>query len=150
MLNKLEALYREHLLDYTRVAAAIAGDEDCGREVVQEAFAKAMRKRRRFRGEGQLEAWVLRIVVNQARDSRRRRSRKIELHLPVEARADDLGLPLELLTDRQREVLFLHYYADLDYAAIAQALGIQPGTVGATLTAARQTLRAALTKEVTR
>jgi hypothetical protein len=34
-------------------------------------------------------------------------------------RAEDLGLPLELLTERQREVLFLHYYADLDYTTIA-------------------------------
>ena len=54
------------------------------------------------------------------------------------------ALPLELLTERQREIVFLHYYADLDYAAIAEALAISPGTVGATLTAARQTLRGAL------
>jgi DNA-directed RNA polymerase specialized sigma24 family protein len=47
-------------------------------------------------------------------------------------------------------VLFLHYYAELDYSAIAHALGISPGTVGATLSAARQTLRDALTKEVSR
>jgi RNA polymerase sigma-70 factor (ECF subfamily) len=52
------------------------------------------------------------------------------------------------LTDRQREVLFLHYYADLDYATIAEALGISPGTVGATLSSARLTLRRALTQEV--
>jgi RNA polymerase sigma factor (sigma-70 family) len=53
-------------------------------------------------------------------------------------------LPLDLLTERQREIVFLHYYADLDYAAIADALAISPGTVGATLTAARQALRGAL------
>jgi DNA-directed RNA polymerase specialized sigma24 family protein len=47
-------------------------------------------------------------------------------------------------------VLFLHYYADLDYGTIADALEISPGTVGATLSAARQTLRGALTKEVSR
>ena len=70
--------------------------------------------------------------------------------LSVDTRADEIGLPLELLTERQREVLFLHYYADLDYTTIAEALGISPGTVGATLTAARQTLRDALTKEVSR
>ena len=53
-------------------------------------------------------------------------------------------LPLDLLTERQREIVFLHYYADLDYAAIAEALAISPGTVGATLNAARNTLRSAL------
>jgi RNA polymerase sigma-70 factor (ECF subfamily) len=147
MLEELEALYRERLPEYTRAATAIAGDRESGRDAVQEAFAKAVRKRRRFRAEGQLEAWVLRIVVNTARDARRRRSRRADTLAPVAARAEDLGLPLELLTERQREVLFLHYYADLDYATIAQALGISSGTVGATLAAARQTLRGALMKE---
>jgi RNA polymerase sigma-70 factor (ECF subfamily) len=150
MLDKLEALYRERLHDYTRAATAIAGDEEAGRDAVQDAFAKAVRKRKRFRGDGDVEAWLLRIVVNAARDARRRRSRRVDLPYPMATRAEELGLPLELLTERQREVLFLHYYADLDYATIAHALGISPGTVGATLSAARQTLREALTKEVAR
>lgn len=150
MLEELEALYRERLQEYRRAATAIAGDEESGRDAVQEAFAKAIRKRRRFRGDGQLEAWLLRIVVNAARDARRRRLRQVDLPKPIRTRADDLGLPLGLLTERQREVLFLHYYADLDYTTIAQTLGISSGTVGATLSAARQTLRGALNKEASR
>jgi RNA polymerase sigma-70 factor (ECF subfamily) len=150
MTEQLEALYRERLPEFTRVAAAVAGDEESGRDAVQEAFAKALRKRRRFRGDGSLEAWVWRIVVNTARDAGRRSRRKLAAALPVETRADELGLPLQLLTERQREVLFLHCYADLDYGTIADALEISPGTVGATLSAARQTLRGALTKEVSR
>jgi DNA-directed RNA polymerase specialized sigma24 family protein len=133
------------------VAAAIVGDGDAGRDAVQDAFATAVRKRRRFRGDGTLEAWLWRIVVNAAHDARRRRVRKgADLPEPLVARADDLGLPLDCLSGRQREVLFLHYYADLDYAAIATALGISAGTVGATLHAARATLREALTQEVSR
>jgi DNA-directed RNA polymerase specialized sigma24 family protein len=50
----------------------------------------------------------------------------------------------------QRLSIFLHYYADLDYTTIGHALGISAGTVGATLTAARERLRGALTKEVSR
>src|SRR4051794_2862766 len=106
MLDELEALYRQRLHDYTRAATAIAGDDESGRDAVQDAFAKAVRKRRRFRREGSLEAWVLRIVVNAARDARRRRLRTGELPAPIATRAEELGLPLELLTDRQREVLF--------------------------------------------
>lgn len=147
MVDDLEALYRGRLPEFTRAAAAIAGDPEAGRDAVQDAFAKALRKRRRYR-DGSLEAWVWRIVVNAARDAGRRRRRKVAAPLPVEARADELGLPLEVLSERQREVLFLHYYADLDYSTIADALGISAGTVGATLSAARQTLREALTKEV--
>ena len=147
MLEELEALYRERLPDYRRAATAIAGDEESGRDAVQEAFAKAIRKRRRFRGDGQLDAWLLRIVVNAARDARRRRLRHVDQPEPIATPADDHGHPLGLQTERQRVVLFLHYYADLDYTTIAQALGISSGTVGATLSAARQTLRGALNKE---
>jgi RNA polymerase sigma-70 factor (ECF subfamily) len=150
MIEELEALYRERLPKFTVVATALAGDPESGRDAVQDAFAKALRKRRRYCGDGSLEAWVWRIVINAARDAARRTRRKLTGEVPIEARADDLGLPLELLTERQREVLFLHYYADLDYSTIAQALGISPGTVGATLSAARDTLRGALTKEVSR
>jgi len=38
-------------------------------------------------------------------------------------------------------VLFLAYYAELDYATIAETLGISTGTVGATLNQARTALR---------
>jgi RNA polymerase sigma-70 factor (ECF subfamily) len=106
---------------------------------------------RRYRGRGSLEAWVWRIVVNAARDARRNRHPLLGLRDRPEvptANGDGASLPLELLTDRQREVLFLHYYADLDYATIADALGISPGTVGATLSTARRVLRQALAPEV--
>jgi RNA polymerase sigma-70 factor, ECF subfamily len=143
MVDELEALYRAKLPEFRRVATAIAGDRELGRDAVQEGFAAAVRKRRSFRGDGTLEAWVWRIVVNAARDARRRRPLLAEPretttngHAPV--------VPLDLLTERQREIVFLHYYADLDYAAIAAALAITPGTVGATLNAARTTLRQAL------
>jgi RNA polymerase sigma-70 factor (ECF subfamily) len=50
-----------------------------------------------------------------------------------------------LLPERQRLVLFLRYYADLPYERIGEVLGIERGTVAATLHAAhasvRQTMR---------
>jgi RNA polymerase sigma-70 factor (ECF subfamily) len=149
VIDELERLYRAKLNEFVRAATAIAGDRESGRDAVQEAFVKAVRRRRRFRGDGTLEAWVWRIVVNTARDARRRRRPADEL--PERGRADAHGheLPLGLLTDRQREILFLHYYADLDYETIGAALEISPGTVGATLSTARATLRRALLKEVT-
>jgi RNA polymerase sigma-70 factor (ECF subfamily) len=142
MLAELESLYRARLPEFRRVAAAIVGDRELGCDAVQEAFASAVRKRRNYRGVGTLEAWVWQIVVNAARDGRRRRE-PVALAAPS-SNGDAPMLPLGLLTDRQREIVFLHYYADLDYGAIADALGISPGTVGATLTTARRALREAL------
>jgi RNA polymerase sigma factor (sigma-70 family) len=59
------------------------------------------------------------------------------------AEDDPLGIRawIAVLPDRQREAIFLRYFADLDYGTIAEALGIEIGTVSATLGAAHRTLR---------
>ncbi|HEY3541141.1 MAG TPA: RNA polymerase sigma factor [Gaiellaceae bacterium] len=136
-MDELELLYRTKLPEFRRVAAAVAGDREAGHDAVQEAFAAAVRKRHSWRRRASLEAWVWRIVVNKARDARRRRppvpERTAAVHVP--------DVPLDRLSRRQREIVFLHYYADLGYDEIAAALRISPGTVGATLSAARTTLR---------
>ena len=44
------------------------------------------------------------------------------------------------------DTLFLRYYADLDYAGIAEALGISRGTVSATLHAAHSNMQTQLTE----
>ena len=144
---ELETLYRQRFEHFARVASAICGDLDRGRDAVQAAFTTAVRERRSFRGSGPLEGWVWRILVNEARRIAR------EPHdAPLEAsqepatngKADDslgLGVWIAALPERQREALFLRYYADLEYGAIAEVLGIEIGTVSATLSAAHQTLR---------
>jgi RNA polymerase sigma factor (sigma-70 family) len=52
------------------------------------------------------------------------------------------------LPERQRLALFLRHYADLDYESIAAVLGVRRGTVAATLHAARESLRQALTEVI--
>ena len=50
------------------------------------------------------------------------------------------------LPERQRLAVFLRYYADLDYRTIADALGVEVGTVSATLASAHANLRTNLEK----
>jgi RNA polymerase sigma factor (sigma-70 family) len=45
------------------------------------------------------------------------------------------------LPERQRLTIFLRYYADLDYRAIAEVLEVELGTVSAALAAAHAALR---------
>jgi RNA polymerase sigma-70 factor (ECF subfamily) len=148
-LEAIEGVYRARVAEFRRVAAAITGDRELARDAVQEAFARAVRQRAGFRGEGPLEAWLWRIVINAARSQLRKAERA--LTLPDEApqhvnghqdsETDRVRVALARLTERQRLVLFLHYYADLDYATIAETLEISTGTVGATLHAARAAMR---------
>ena len=48
---------------------------------------------------------------------------------------------LRRLPARRRQVVFLRYFADLSYAAIAELAGISEGTVAATLAQAHDALR---------
>jgi RNA polymerase sigma factor (sigma-70 family) len=149
----LEALYCSDFHRFLRVAEAICGDVDLARDAVQDAFASALRSRELFRSEGTLEAWVWRILVNSARKARARG--RDEPGEPPEPRVDhsstngrpheaDVRAVLAALPERQRVVIFLRYYADLDYASIARILDIAPGTVAATLSAARASVRSSL------
>jgi RNA polymerase sigma-70 factor, ECF subfamily len=156
-LADIERLYRRRLPQFRRVAAAIVGTREGGRDVVQEAFANAVRKRGAFRGDGPLEAWLWRIVVNTAREQLRGRGEVVgELVEPVANGHHDedpdvrVRVALSLLPERQRLIVFLRYYADLDYRAIAEALDIEPGTVGVTLHSAHARLQQLLEKEVPR
>jgi len=67
-LDAIEAVYRGRLADLRRVATAITGNREAAFDAVQDAFAIAVHRRRQFRGEGSLDAWVWRIVVHSARD----------------------------------------------------------------------------------
>jgi RNA polymerase sigma-70 factor (ECF subfamily) len=148
-ISELEALYRSRYERFVRVATAILRNEERAVEAVQEAFALALRDRGRFRGEGPLEAWVWRIVVNCARRARVSAGRLelLDADLPGESEEPpDVRVreAVARLPERQRLVLFLRYYADLDYVSIATAVGIRPGTVAAALHAAHVTLRESL------
>ena len=148
-LDDLEALYRSRFDVFARVAASVTGDSERARDAVQEAFATAVRKRRSFRGDGPLEAWVWRIVLNAARSDLRRSIPRLDYDEPVAPNGRpeqdaDLGAVLARLPERQRTAVFLRYYADLDYGTIAEALGISTGTVAATLNAAHAALRSRL------
>jgi RNA polymerase sigma factor (sigma-70 family) len=66
-LDEIEAVYRRRLADFRRVAAAVTRDRQAAHDVVQEAFGAAIRRRETYRGTGDLDAWIWRIVLNAAR-----------------------------------------------------------------------------------
>ncbi len=118
-------------------------------------FASVVRSRRDFRGEAPLEAWVWRAVINAARKKKRRYAREAQAQLtPVSGNGtsphleegSELASLVAVLPERQRLVLFLRYYADLDYRRIAEILGVRTGTVSASLHAAHRALRRALSE----
>jgi RNA polymerase sigma-70 factor (ECF subfamily) len=150
-VDALESLYRADLPRFVRAATAIVGDEAAGRDAVQDAFVQAVKKRGSYKGEAPLEAWVWRIVVNESLAQRRRRTPESEwvasgvapasLSNGVPERDTTVRTWVASLPERQRLVVFLRYFADLDYRSIAAALDIEVGTVSATLATAHAALR---------
>lgn len=151
--REIEALYRQRYRHFARVATAIVGDEASSHDAVQDGFSHALREQAAFRGEGPLEAWVWRSVVNSALTLRRRRIARREHAEFAETEASTNGHAVEdsavrtwvaALPEQQRLAIYLRYYADLDYRSIAQVLGVEIGTVSATLSSAHQALRRCL------
>src|SRR3954470_8350406 len=114
-LDEIEAVYRQRLPELRRVATAITGSREAALDAVQDGFARAIRQRDGFRGEGNLEAWIWRIVVNTARTAAAAR-----LSLPLDpdaigenGKAPALEEPSPMnalvreLPERQRLTLFL-------------------------------------------
>jgi RNA polymerase sigma-70 factor, ECF subfamily len=149
LLEHIESLYRARFGDFLRVAIATAGSTELGRDAVHDAFVTAIRQRDQYRGEGPVEAWLWRVVVTSALKARRSFNGVSLRQAPADEASnsgpsDDLHEVREavsLLPERQRTVLFLRYYADLDYQTIADVLNVRPGTVAAALNAAHGALR---------
>jgi RNA polymerase sigma factor (sigma-70 family) len=158
-VRTLEEVYRSEYGRFVRTASAISGSRERGADAVHDAFVTAVRRQERLPTGDALTAWLWRTVVNAAKDVRSRELRRTASALNDQV-ADSasngaselLGLRafVSALPERQRLTLFLRYYADLDYATIAQVLGVAPGTVAATLNAAHSALRAKIEPEVRR
>jgi RNA polymerase sigma-70 factor (ECF subfamily) len=151
-LADIEEAYRAGYPRFLAVAGMLCESAEDGREAVQEAFAQAIRSRGTYRGDAPLEAWLWRIVVNAARSAARQPRPvpvgEVSEQIAAQERPDDMiGGLLAALPARQRTILFLRYYADLDYSTIAKCLEIELGTVGSTLSAALAALRRGIGKE---
>ncbi|HEX8582367.1 MAG TPA: RNA polymerase sigma factor [Acidimicrobiales bacterium] len=161
--SAFDDLVRATYADTYTLAYRLTGDEEDARDVVQEAYLRAYRGLRRFRGDAQFSTWMYRITANCASThlGRRRRHRHEELadDAPVidespefdpQARADAavlrdrLAAALAELPPRLRAVVVLRDVYDLPHEAIAAELGISESAAKVRLHRARRKLRESL------
>jgi RNA polymerase sigma-70 factor (ECF subfamily) len=144
-----------------RVGATAAQD------VAAETFLRAFESRKRFdTSRPDALPWLFGIAINLLRRHYRDEERQLRAYarsgvdpvtgdetvderLDAAAEGPALAAALADLRDEEREVLLLHAWADLDYAAIAEALGVPIGTVRSRLSRAREHVRVHLTPTVT-
>lgn len=142
-----------------RLARAALGDQDDGDDAAQDGFLAAWQNIGRYDAARPFGPWLLRIVVNRARDlGRRRRVRRTE-ELPPDRPGDaptperetdrallreQLAAALARLPERQRMAITLFDGEGYPHAEIAELLGIPEGTVRSDVFHARRALREAL------
>ncbi len=155
------ALVRPHEHVAYRVAVSITGWNADAQEAVQNAYVKAYRSLRRFRRGAAFKPWLLGIVVNEARNVRRSElrherlaARAAERHDAAAAGADETVLAREEVTtvldaltelsEADRLVIALRYFAQLPDAEAAALAGTSTGTYRVRLMRARRRLEALL------
>jgi RNA polymerase sigma factor (sigma-70 family) len=149
----LERLYRERYVGFRNALTPVVGSADVARDVVQEAFARALRDGASLRRQESLAPWVWKIAWRIAlRESQRSVYEPLALSTGGvdEARDPELAAAIRSLAPRRRLVLFLRYYADFSYSEIAEALAISEGTVAATLSQAHAALLHQMSEEEVR
>jgi RNA polymerase sigma-70 factor (ECF subfamily) len=158
------ALVRPHEAVAYRVAVAITGRSAGAQEAVQNAHLKAYRSLRRFRAGAAFRPWLLRIVVNEAHNVRRSERRHERLAARAAERAETAGTAsdegmlvreevaavlraLGRLSDSDRLVVALRYFAELSDAEAAELAGTTPGAYRVRLVRARRRLQALLEED---
>ena len=163
--NAFETLVLEYEKNVYNIALRMTGNSEDAADMTQEAFIKAYNSLQAFRGDSKFSVWLYRIVSNVCLDFLRSKNRRPTVSLSVEDDdgedaqldvADESQSP-ELLLDRKltrdsvrrgldslppdyRQILLLREIQGLSYDEIAQALGLEVGTVKSRIFRARKRL----------
>jgi RNA polymerase sigma-70 factor (sigma-E family) len=152
--SAFEALFDASFETMKRLAYLLGADDP--ENIAQEAFVRLHARWQTLDDPDRAEAYLRRTVVNLSR-SRLRHLRVVrrapqdpvldadsaEAAVLAKAEHRSLRAALAALSQRQRQVLVLRYWLDLDQAEIAETLGVAVGTIKATTSQALAKLRTA-------
>ena len=150
--SALEALLRLHHDRLYGLCRRMMGNDADGADASQEALVRIVRNLARFDRRSRFSTWAYRLTVNVCLDELRRRARRPE---PVEestleavtggfedsvAARTDIDAALGSLRPEFRSAVALRDICGLDYAEIAEVLGVPAGTVRSRIARGRATL----------
>lgn len=157
-MNELLSRHYDRVRAVCRRVAGSSADAD---DATQEALIRIVRGIGSFDGRSSFATWAYRIATNTTLDELRKRRRRPQLHVvrgehgdpppePVDPRAErDITAPADRLAldaaladlaEEFRAPLVLRDVGDLDYAEIAEALGVPLGTVKSRIARGRRQL----------
>lgn len=156
----IDVLYARSYVSLTRLAGAFLADRQLAEDIVQEVFTRIHARQPHLSDPAAADRYLRVGVLNGARNALRTQKRRRARDSAAEATDARLGtteasaetLALEglgrrsirkivmTLPDRQRDVIFLRYLADLSIAETARTLNISEGAVKASNTRASKAL----------
>ncbi len=155
-LQAFDLLVAEHADAIYQVAYRITGNRHDAEDAAQEAFVKAFRGLRQYRGEATFETWLYRIATNAAIDLVRRRppapassldeaagvvTDSLETDMERHEIHRRVQWALQTLSPEHRAIVILRDLRGFSYDEIACILRVPPGTVRSRLSRAREALR---------
>jgi RNA polymerase sigma-70 factor (sigma-E family) len=158
-MTDYETFVRAQLPRLLRYATMLTGEREQAADLVQDVLVKVYRRWSRITDTDHPDRYVLRMVTNGYLSWRHSRSARLIAtgEIPDEVRPDDFASDhaaredmwqrLARLPKRQRTVVVLRYYEQLDDSEIAELLGCAQATVRAHAHRALTTLRNGLTVE---
>ena len=146
-----ESVQRQRRALYA-AAYAYLGSEADALEAVDEAVYRGLMSFKKLRQPEYFATWLMRILINVCKDELKRRKRTVTLEeLPESAIESFDALPLKdavaRLPRELREVVALHFFAELTLSETAQTLKIPQGTAATRLRRATALLRLELSED---
>lgn len=152
-LGAFEDLVRAYQADVWRFAYHFTRDRALAEDVTQEAFLRAFRFLRSFRGDSRFTSWLFRIARNCAMDALRTRKTQADRQLPPPVGPTDpqhrieLDAALGAVSEDHREAFLLVEVFGLSYQETSDVLGVRVGTVKSRMHRARKAMMEALAVE---
>lgn len=148
-------LYKQFASKMLFVCTRYATNKEEAEDILQEGFIKVFDKLSQFKGEGSLEGWVRRIMVNTAIENYRKTSKVFPLidiedvqdqlvdvnDVQSNIAASELLEMIQSLPPMYKMVFNLYIFEDMNHKEIAEQLGIVEGTSKSNLFHARMLLR---------
>lgn len=118
-------------------------------DIVQEVYMTLMRQKKTFESKQHLKAWLIKVTFNKCRDYFR--SSRVKKTIPITeemnfiAKEEQIVLPeIFQLDEKERAIVYLHYYEGYTTAEIANLLEMNVNTIGSKLRRVRTKLKTIL------
>jgi RNA polymerase sigma-70 factor (ECF subfamily) len=136
-LSAFDELFSRYAPVLLRVMRQQLRSQEEANDLVQQTFLQLHRARNDFRADAKLRPWLFTIALNLKREHLRRLKRRPEAELELDGRNDPrartdqgrfeaakaLHFALEKLQPSHREVIELHWLAQLSFPEISELLG---------------------------